>query len=115
MANTSTGLPTRSKTLNRNKRDLADAILRLEGDPAFQKLKNEFLKTNFFKILGAGETERIHSNFWAWIFDPEGSHGLGDFAVRRLITMAADDQGNIIAQRLGRKLGGDDKEIEWGV
>lgn len=92
---------------------LASRLLRLEGDPAFQELKKKLSQTNFFRILGAADTERIHSSFWAWVFDPDGSHGLEDFAARRLVTLATDDTGNIVGERLGKERGTTNENINW--
>jgi hypothetical protein len=87
-------------------------VLTLESDPAFQRLKEKVGQTNFFRILGTSHTERWHSSFWAWVLDPNGSHGLGGFAARRLLTMSSDENGAIMAQRLGKKRGSGD-DIVW--
>ena len=84
---------------------LARAILELEGDPAFQKLHRELTKTNFFRILGSSNSETWHSSFWGWIFDPEGSHDLGSFAARRLLSLATADETQLRCTRVGRKHG----------
>jgi hypothetical protein len=89
--------------------ELARDILELEGDPAFQKLSRELTKTNFFRILGSSKSETWHSSFWGWVFDPEGSHGLEGFAVNRLLSLAAEDNGDRLrCVRLGRRLGDKD-------
>lgn len=87
--------------------ELARDILELEGDPAFQKLRRELTKTNFFRILGSSDSETWHSSFWGWVFDPEGSHGLGSFASKRLLSLAAGDDARLRCTRVGRKLGED--------
>ena len=83
----------------------AKALLQLEADPAFQRISQELRKTNFFSILGTADRERWHSNYWAWVLNPNESHGLGMFALRRLLAHAVDDQGKLICQRLGKKRG----------
>lgn len=42
-------------------------------------------KFNLFDVLKISGTEIRHSNVLAWLLDPEGSHGLGDAFLRRLV------------------------------
>lgn len=46
---------------------------------------------NPFEVLGVTGTEIRHSNFWAWLMDPNGSHGAGHFFIRRLISILEMD------------------------
>ncbi len=74
-------------------RELTSRLLALEADPAFERLDRQLGRTNAFRLLGRTYTETWHSAFWGWVFDPKGSHGLGDFALRRLLVRLADDDG----------------------
>lgn len=93
---------------------LALALLRLEGDPDFERLEETQSRSNLFRIVGTSERERWHSAFWAWIFDPAGSHGLGDYGLRRLLARAADANGHLrgVALRRDDAIDGDDS-VAW--
>ncbi len=82
--------------------DFARRLLALEADPSFQALQSLQNRTSFFRIVGTTETERWHSAFWSWMLDPDGSHGLGDFAVRRLLMRACDESGRLRAAPIWR-------------
>lgn len=94
--------------------DFGRKLLALEADPAFETLRTAQSRTNMFRIVGTTDRERWHSAFWAWIFDPDGSHGLGDFALHRLFAHAADDEGNIKGIRLCPDTDGGDF-VRWKV
>jgi hypothetical protein len=93
--------------------ELAQRLLRLEGDPSFERLVASQTRTNLFRIVGTTETERWHSAFWAWVLDPEGSHGLGDYALRRLLVRTADTSGRVRAGALVRLESADDGDVQW--
>ncbi|MDL2323139.1 PD-(D/E)XK nuclease family protein [Bacteroidales bacterium OttesenSCG-928-A17] len=60
-------------------------------DPNFEKLGTELQKPNIFSILGIGRAEIRHSNFLAWLLDPNESHGLGNrFLIRVLRDLALE-------------------------
>jgi len=78
-----------------NKHDLDDLkqqYKKLLEDPDFEKLEIELRKPNIFSILGIGRMEIRHSNFLAWLLDPNGSHGLGyQFLIRVLRDLSTKD------------------------
>ncbi|MCU0323713.1 MAG: PD-(D/E)XK nuclease family protein [Spirosomaceae bacterium] len=49
------------------------------------KLARESKKLSFMEILGVENRELQHSNFLRWIFDPMGSHHMGDFFLRTFL------------------------------
>lgn len=55
------------------------------NDPDFDRLELGISLPNIFAILGASRQEIRHSFFLSWIFDPQGSHGLGDLFLRRFL------------------------------
>ena len=75
-----------------NEKDLLlfenDALLEeLENYLSTTKLK-ESEKFNIFKILKLDNYEIRHSNFVAWLLDPNGSHKLGDKFLIKFINKA---------------------------
>lgn len=50
-----------------------------------QNLASE--EVNLMEILGVAHRELQHSNFLAWLFNPNESHNLGDFAIREFIKL----------------------------
>ena len=48
-----------------------------------QNLVNE--EVNLMDILRVSHRELQHSNFLSWLFDPNATHGLGDFAFKEFI------------------------------
>ena len=65
---------------------IEDELKKLILDDDFtslQSLVNE--EVNLMDILRVSHKELQHSNFLAWFFDPNGSHNLGDFALKEFI------------------------------
>lgn len=74
---------------NNDKPDYRELYKKLLNDPNFENLETELQKPNIFNILGIGRAEIRHSNFLAWLFDPNESHGLGNrFLIRVLRDLA---------------------------
>jgi hypothetical protein len=44
-------------------------------------------EVNLMEILGVANRELQHSNFLAWLFNPNESHGLGDLAIKEFIKL----------------------------
>ena len=89
-------------------------LLALEADPAFQALQRSQTRTNMFTILGTTDRERWHSAFWAWLLDPEGSHGLGDFGAKRLLLHVLDGDGNVRGRTL-HPLRAPGEAVNWEI
>ena len=66
----------------------------LIADSNFIKLCHGFEKDNIFSIVGRTQQENWHSSFIAWILNPKGSHDLGHFPLRCLLTSI-----NVLAQK----------------
>jgi hypothetical protein len=94
-------------------RKFSQKILELQDDPAFQGIESRLKTANPFRILGTTDRERWHSAFWGWILDPKGSHGLGDFAAKRLLNLGTDENGALRAVRLGRSRG--TEQLAWSA
>lgn len=44
-------------------------------------------RPNVFRIAGFPQREQVSSNMLAWLFDPQGNHGLGTLAVEALLAL----------------------------
>ncbi len=57
----------------------------LVNDVDFEKLELELKAPNIFKILHISRNEIRHSNFLAWLLDPNENHGFGDLYLRKIL------------------------------
>ncbi len=81
-------------------------------DDNLEKLEIELQKPNIFKILGAHRMEIRHSNFLAWLLDPNGTHGLGNrFLIRVLRDLALEKGSKLKITEIG-KLNFDNVEVK---
>ena len=48
-------------------------------------LEDMLSEFNVFEVLGVEKSETRHSAFWAWLLDPKGNHGLGEYFLRRFL------------------------------
>ena len=70
-----------------NLQRLREQIINLNNSSEFKQLSRYYKKKSFFNILGVSRKETIHSDFLHWLFSPEESHELDDFALRRLLEL----------------------------
>ncbi len=70
-------------------------VRRFLADRRFLELKESIERSSLLSVLGQTFTERWHSAFLAWLLNPDGSHGLGDHALRQLLVWihSPDDEG----------------------
>lgn len=68
----------------------------LVNDVDFDHVELGLKEADIFAILGIQRKEIRHSNFLAWMFDPNGSHGMGNAFLRRFlrdISLESPQQG----------------------
>lgn len=65
--------------------DLNKLYTNLLTDSDFEKLELMRNQPNIFEILGVSQYEIRHSHFLAWLFQPKGSHGIGDYFIKRTL------------------------------
>jgi len=58
----------------------------LSGNNDLEQLSARLQQFNVFRALGIEATEIRHSNTLGWLLDPDESHGLGDTALRRVLS-----------------------------
>lgn len=73
--------------------DIQKWIFDYKNSPETQALKQRYFTKSTAEIYGVSRKEDVHSNFLAWLFNPDESHGLDDFALRRLIDMLLQKGG----------------------
>ena len=76
----------------RTQASFTQELLSLISEPQFARFENILSEPNFFGIVGRTHYERWHSSFWGWLLDPNGSHLLSDYALRRFLLMLLDDR-----------------------
>src|SRR4051794_20110241 len=57
----------------------------LVADEQFKQLRETLVKFNLFDAIGATHKELWHSDFLAFLLDPQQNHGLGDEFTKRLL------------------------------
>ena len=80
--------------------ELKEAYRNLLNDPDFDQLDLELSVPNIFDILRISRMEIRHSNFLAWLLDPNETHRLGKLFLERflrdlLLTANAEQKHNI--------------------
>ena len=76
-------------------------IIDLYNSNEYQRLKAYYSKRSTLDILGVARSELAHSNMLAWLLDPNETHGLGLFPIRKflqLLTKAKLELGVNIAE-----------------
>ena len=74
-------------------KELKELYKRLLESSDFEKLELELQKPNIFSILGIGRKEIRHSNFLAWLLNPNETHGLGNrLLIRVLRDLSIEDK-----------------------
>ena len=65
--------------------DYRKDIINLYNSDEYQRLKAYYSKRSTLDILGVARSELAHSNMLAWLLDPEETHGLGLFPIRKFL------------------------------
>ena len=73
--------------MDENLQRLREQIINLNNSDEFKQLSRYYKKKSFFNILGISRKETIHSYFLHWLFSPDESHELDEFALRRLLEL----------------------------
>lgn len=68
---------------------IIENIISYRKSDTVAELKNSLDDKSILEILGVGRLEIPHSNFLAWLFNPNESHGLGLYAVEKLLLILA--------------------------
>lgn len=71
--------------MNVDRQDLENFVL---NNPELERLEGLLEEFNIFEVLGAVNVELRHSEFLAYLLNPNQNHGLGDHFVRRFLQRA---------------------------
>jgi hypothetical protein len=69
-----------------------ESVMKCRTSKEYQRLTTYYSQLCIFTALRLSRSESFHSNFLAWIFDPnpkENNHGLGDYPLRKLLELIA--------------------------
>ena len=66
-----------------------EALEQLILDEDLERLEDLLAEFNLFDVLKVERREPQHSALLAWLLDPRGSHGLGEYFLRRFLSEAA--------------------------
>ena len=70
-----------------NEQDLLERLV--VNNPDLEKLEELLGDFNAFVVLGIHHHEIRHSNVLAWLLDPSGTHGLGDYFLKQFLSQAS--------------------------
>jgi len=65
--------------------DIRKDISNFKNNSSVNKLDTYYKTKSISEILGVSRKEIPHSNFLAWIFNPNDSHFIGDFSIKKLL------------------------------
>jgi hypothetical protein len=66
------------------KHEIEKRYSKLLSDEQFEELSLKAETPNLFRILGISNYEIRHSNFLAWLIDPNETHGLGNYVLQKI-------------------------------
>ncbi|WP_052085799.1 PD-(D/E)XK nuclease family protein [Clostridium sp. HMP27] len=67
--------------------DVKKSIIQLFNSKEYHELKSYYDFKGIFDTLGIMRNENVHSNFLAWIINPDQNHGLGNYPIRKFLEM----------------------------
>ena len=81
-------MTSKSQTQEPSPEEALEALM-LDGD--LERLEDQLAEFNLFDVLNISHRELQHSWVIAWLLDPRGSHGLGDYFLRLFLSQAAKE------------------------
>lgn len=66
-------------------REFSYRMIHLISEPGFILFENILHEPNFFSVVGRSHYERWHSSFLGWLLDPNGSHLLSHYPLKRFL------------------------------
>lgn len=67
--------------------DLRKSIIHLVNSRTYQELEAYYSQKSVFHILGVARNENVHSNFLAWILNPNEIHNLGTYPMKKFLEL----------------------------
>ena len=72
-----------------NNNQIQELVVNMYKAPAYQQLKTYYARTTIFNVLGIERNENRFSAFICWLLNTNGSHGLGDEPLKKLLRLYA--------------------------
>ena len=69
--------------------DIRQKIIDFYNSPEFCRLAEYYTRKNLFDILGVARKELIHSRMLKWILDPDETHCLGQYPLKKFLQTVA--------------------------
>lgn len=69
--------------------DMYGQIAELYKSKEYMAITAYYDRKNIFEILGVPRNENVHSNFLAWLLNPNESHGYGTFPLQQFLRLIA--------------------------
>ncbi len=76
-----------TKEISNEELNIRKSIVNLFNSRQYQELKSYYSQRSIFDILKIMRNENIHSNFIAWLLDPNQNHGLNSYPMRKFLEM----------------------------
>jgi len=87
------------------KKDLSRVLDKfLVDNTELEELSARLSIFNIFGVLRVEDVEIRHSNVVAWLLDPQGSHGLGQVFLRRILSTILLDNESALVKEWGQTL-----------
>ena len=74
-------------SIRKSAKSFSERLVHLISETDFIRFEHILREPNIFKIVGRTHYERWHSCFWGWLFDPNGTHLVKDYAFVRLLLL----------------------------
>lgn len=87
-----------------NTKEAQDLLEAFICDKDLKELEQMFGKFNIFDCLKLTRTEIRHSNFLAWLLDPNETHGLKDYFLKEFLKNILKSKKNEIAEINGKEI-----------
>lgn len=68
---------------------IKEAIVKMNNSEEYLSLRKYYAEESFIKILHMSREEKVHSNFIAWLLNPDSHHELHYFPLQKLLQLLA--------------------------
>ena len=87
--------------------DYRELIVNMYNSDEYQRLKQYYAKRSMMDIFNVARSELAHSSMIGWLLDPNETHGLGLFPVRKLLHLIAMAKLKLVVNKAVREKSSD--------